>query len=140
MSSQSEDSYSVVGFLETVWFLETPIRKLLQILLNPVVIIFRSIYSCVSYSGPKSSQSQNYFNCRNFEKVQFWPILAECENICSEDHWITSYFCFLYMTGYLSFLPTSSAFEKRYFLKICACCEVLGKHDTCSQVMRCAWL
>ena len=32
--------YSVVGFLETVWFLETPIRKLLQFLLNPVVIIF----------------------------------------------------------------------------------------------------
>src|SRR5882724_687691 len=118
MSSQSAQVYSVVGFLETVWFLETPIRKLLQFLLNPVVIIFRSIYSCVSYSDQKSSQSQKYLNCRNFEKVQCWSILAECEKICSEDHWITSYFCFLYMTGYLSFLPTSPAFEKRYLLKI----------------------
>jgi len=30
-----------------------------------------------------------------FEKVRFWPILAECVKICSEDHWITSYFFFL---------------------------------------------
>src|SRR5882724_3942711 len=118
MSSQSEDSYSVVGFLETVWFLETPIRKLLQFLLNPVVIIFGSIYSCISYSDQKSSQSQNYLNCRNFEKVRFWSILAECEKKCSEDHWITSYFCVLYITGYLSFLSTSLVFEKSYLLKI----------------------
>jgi hypothetical protein len=39
--------YSVVGFLETVWLLDTLIRKLLQNLLDPIVIIFRSIYTYV---------------------------------------------------------------------------------------------
>jgi hypothetical protein len=36
--------YSVERFLETVWLLDTLIRKLLQFSLNPIVIIFRGIY------------------------------------------------------------------------------------------------
>ena len=39
--------YSVVGFLEIVWLLDTLIRKLLQNLLNSIVIIFKSIYPYV---------------------------------------------------------------------------------------------
>jgi len=52
--------YSVVGFFETVWLIETLIRKLLQILLDPVVIIFRSTYIHVRDAGQKSCAS--YFN------------------------------------------------------------------------------
>jgi len=47
INSAYEIVYSVSGFLEAVWLLETLIRKLLQFLLNPVMI-FLGVYTSVS--------------------------------------------------------------------------------------------
>jgi hypothetical protein len=104
--------------------------KLLQNLLDPVVIIFRSIYIYVRHSDQKSCLSQKYLCHRNYEKVRFWSILARHERICSEVYRIISYIYFIYMIGYTSILPTSPAFESRYFLQNWAHREVLGKCDT----------
>jgi hypothetical protein len=61
--------YSVVGLLETVRLLETLIGKLLQNLLNLLVIIFRSIYIYARDADQKWCQLRKYLYRRNFEKV-----------------------------------------------------------------------
>ena len=111
-------SYSVVGFLETVWFLETLIRKLSQILLNPVVDFFGGIYIHARHADQNLCQSQMYPCCRNFEKVWFLSVFAKCEKICSQNDWTASNIYFLYIKGYLSILPRCPALNHGIFFKI----------------------
>ena len=69
MNVKQLNAYSVVGFLETVWLLDTLIRKLLQNLLDSIIIIFRSIVSGiltknhVNHKGICTVGIMRRFNC-----------------------------------------------------------------------------
>ena len=104
--------YSVLGFLETLGLLETVIRKLLQNLLHPIVIIFRSIYIYARDPDKKSCLSQKNLCHRNYEKVRFWSIITKCKGFAPKDNWVTSNIYFIYMTEYLGILPTSKALNQ----------------------------
>src|SRR6266849_4716537 len=114
---REDTQYSVVGVLETVRFIETLISKLLQFLLNPAVIFLGGIYIYVGDADQNLCQLGKYPSHRNYKKAQFSTIIAGFKKICSENHQITPYIYFLLIVGYLSILPTSSAFEPWYFLQ-----------------------
>jgi hypothetical protein len=97
--------------------LDTLIRKLLQFLLNLLVNYFRDIYIYAREFDQEWCQLRGYVYCRNFVNIGFLSIIAGCEKICSEDHWITSYIRFIYMIGYLSILPIGPALNQGIFSK-----------------------